>query len=56
MIAIKTINMTGKTFNECWCIDNLTIHSNDRVIVLFANDSIIKVVVNGVKQWDNETD
>jgi hypothetical protein len=41
-----TIPMDGKTFNECWCLDDVTIEDNDRVKVTFLNGTISRVSVN----------
>jgi hypothetical protein len=43
--------MDGKTFNECWVIDNVDIKDNDNVVVNFINDIMVNVFVNGSKIW-----
>ena len=45
------IPMNGKTFNECWSIENVEVSDNDKVIVNFINDQIINIFVNGNKIW-----
>lgn len=51
MATKNQLVMTGKTFNECWSIDNFEIQDKDNVVVNFINDIIVNIYVNGEKKW-----
>lgn len=53
MKGFKQLEMDGKTFNECWVIDNVSINENDNVLVNFhpTNGTMINVFVNNKKVW-----
>lgn len=46
MLSKKVLVMDGKTFNECWSVEDLVIKNQDNVIVKFFNDTIVNVKVN----------
>jgi hypothetical protein len=45
------LTMNGKTFKECWTIQELNINDNDNIVVNFINDVIVNVICNDKKIW-----
>ena len=47
----QQLTMDGKTFHECWFIEDVKIKDTDNVVVNFINNKMVNIFVNGNKIW-----